>query len=77
MLTSRWRDAASAAGWTRPADVQISCEIDESGRLRDISASCGPKGLGSCVASKIGLMRSRTVPDTGTVRVETTLEFRP
>jgi len=72
-----WRDAALAAHWTRAADVVISCEIDEGGRFRDVRASGGPKGLGSCVAAKIALLRSRAVPDTGTVRVETTLEFRP
>lgn len=74
---SCWNLAAKKENWTEFVRLELDFVIDEDGRFRDVSGGGGPKGLGPCVAGKVALLRSRTRPDTGTVRGAASLEFAP
>ena len=73
-----YRTAARAASRTPGGTVRVTLEIDESGMVRNVSATGAPlPGLAACVQQTTSRLRSRLTPDVGVVHASVVLAFAP
>ncbi|MDB4987765.1 MAG: serine/threonine protein kinase, partial [Myxococcaceae bacterium] len=77
-LKACYVEAAKRANRNDFASIQVNLIIDESGAVRQVTASHHPLGdLSACASSALKRMRSERVPDVGTVQVKFKLAFTP
>jgi serine/threonine-protein kinase len=69
--------AARAARATPAVDVPLGYEIDENGVATHVTAGGRFGSLAPCAAAAAGQIRTREVPDIGTVKVVVVVHFRP
>jgi hypothetical protein len=69
--------AARAARATPAIDVPLGYEIDENGAATHVTAGGRFGSLAPCAAAVAGQIRTREVPDIGTVKVVVVVHFRP
>lgn len=77
-LRTCYKEASRRAKKNKGGAVKVSLGINELGRASNVKVSSfALPGLSQCVSKRLGSVRTRVVPDVGTVSISLTLNFAP